>query len=1246
MPRRAKHSPNVIYDKIKVLCFVDDSNNLLPYGHPVWQEAADLFKGEMQKDYIYLYLKQNRNGVFGRLHGETIESSTVDKSADITKDNAHHDENWSMEKIECALPPLRVQISVSKSDWDKISSLIVEYEGREYEVLASGWSDVVYDILWSELKLPCPYAFKNAKINRNPGEVFLTIKGNCSECHAIINIYCVTKPTADGATFYISTFDSRGIVHDKKRQLRGDRRQRIGKELQGKSTYAWRRDEAKKLMTFGDVIPANLPSEEVARKAKQETRDKELGLYKVQSVLDSLRNMKYGLEFNGCIHEIGLDKFYVMYWHPTQMFLYKKFLKEDDFASISVDATGSLIKQIPKPDGSKNIVYLYQAVCGFRKKILPLFQMISEKHDTNTLTYWIREWLRSGGSSPKQVVTDYSLALLNATCLAFNDMSLKSYVENCIIMDTKTLSTRINPPRCLIRIDIAHLIKLVTRWSCFHHESPEKKDFYLRCIGLLTMCTGIDDCVHIDESLLEIFDDFDQEVEIGSNGAIDRILRKIEVNSQSVMSEGRLNPYYCANFGSKLLKLAKHFVLWTAVMIGDDFQYVTLAELTDKKRPQLVSTSARSEEYFRELKHLIFKKEKSIRADKFLVIHLRSLTGTSNLLNAPEKKSKKSTKQSKHSTPRAVAEVVEQANDNLVTDCETLKEASKEYELQIRNEQKPSCPNSETWKTDDTSIQNSHISRENITDEIDTADLTVNFTDCTSIKLEDNEDSTEVNELSRNDVPSTTKFLNETEDWRGLTKITVPVETTAFGPAFTRKNKRGKFVTVCPDVMILHKRPKFCRSLPLLVNGSFLGPAEINKKSINVRNTCAFDSTVQSLLAAYYDFAPYYQYITESHNVPLNEFVKKISNMGISAKLYDDRGEILKYTNKIKNGELDCMINIGTLMGNFILRDVPSVTVNVQCRDCKFENSNINPVLDVDPIPIARNGLRGLQQCIENFCTRFETRTQSECKRCNSTNVDKTVFGGRHLLIDIETLGIKLLTQISGVSNCRTQFTLLEIPEKLNLYDHEYKLVSAIIFVNKHYYAYIKRATVDEVSTVLVNVSPISRYHSLFCPALNSCLPQIATEQDLNLVIKLMLITSDRAFRIGFNSLCALASVNHLHYHLFVEKQILPVENAECIHLIGPVFCLYNYPVPSFCFQVRQEDCTLNIAGDVTKLLQYFLTNDIAHNIFMTKGRKLNGGTEEIVRILVWPRKSSAGAKQLEAFNVAVCELSGWFPVY
>lgn len=618
MLRVSANSPDEVYEALKGLWFLNNKGNLLPFGDDVWQKAVDAMQSKMSKSYIYLYLSKNRNDIFNRIHGvqtlECINGSTFDTTADDSRDDSRDDLNWSMGKTDCMLPAIRKTIKISKREWDILKSHIVEYKHRKYEVLVIGWSDAVYDILWNHLKLPCPYSFKNAKINRNPGEIFLSIYGSCSECKSKIHIYCQSEPTEDDPTFHVSTFDSRGVAHEKKRHVRGDRRIRIGKELQGTSTYTWRRGEANKLMEFGDVVPANLFSEDVARKVKQEARDKELGLFKVKSALASIWDMKYGQEFNGCIYEIGLDRFYVMYWSPTQLFLYNRFQKEDDISSISFDAMGGLVKQIPKPDGSKRVIYLYQAVCGYRRKILPLFQLISEKHDTNTLTYWMREWLRSGGSISKQVVIDYSPALLNAASLAFNNCDLKTYIENCIVFDNSSSSMRVQRPRCLIRIDIAHLIKLVTRWSCFHHESLDKKDFYLRSVGLLSTCTEIDKFIRVctdvlsiafsthedinnkerhcfaaynrvmsclksydlpndtpknsensDSDLLERFEDFDNET-LQSSSAINAILEKIETHSTSNLKQGRLNPYHCAGFGSRLLKLSKQFVLWTAVM--------------------------------------------------------------------------------------------------------------------------------------------------------------------------------------------------------------------------------------------------------------------------------------------------------------------------------------------------------------------------------------------------------------------------------------------------------------------------------------------------------------------------------------------------------------------------------------------------------------------------------------------------------------------------------------------------------
>lgn len=161
----------------------------------------------------------------------------------------------------------------------------------------------------------------------------------------------------------------------KKRHLRGEKRKNVVKEMIEKSTYMWRRDKTNELMKFGDVEPANLYSEDVLRKAKQLYQDEKLGVLKETEPISSLVKMKYGLEFAGSIHQIGIDKFYIMYWTPEQIFLYKEFIKHDITGSISIDATGSLVKSLAKPDSSKSPIFLYQAVASLNEKILPVFQI-------------------------------------------------------------------------------------------------------------------------------------------------------------------------------------------------------------------------------------------------------------------------------------------------------------------------------------------------------------------------------------------------------------------------------------------------------------------------------------------------------------------------------------------------------------------------------------------------------------------------------------------------------------------------------------------------------------------------------------------------------------------------------------------------------------------------------------------------------------------------------------------------------
>ncbi|XP_047998457.1 GDP-D-glucose phosphorylase 1 [Leguminivora glycinivorella] len=243
----------------------------------------------------------------------------------------------------------------------------------------------------------------------------------------------------------------------------------------------------------------------------------------------------------------------------------------------------------------------------------------------------------------------------------------------------------------------------------------------------------------------------------------------------------------------------------------------------------------------------------------------------------------------------------------------------------------------------------------------------------------------------------------------------------------------------------------------------------------------------------------------------------------------------------------------------------------------------------------------------------------------------------------------------------------------------------------------------------LVNVSPISRYHTLLCPSVNRRLPQVVTEDSIRLVLDVKCFAQDRDLKIGFNSLCAFASVNHLHYHMMYEKNTFHVATDKCVHLKGPLYLINNI-VPAFCFQVTKETKTQAVQ-DIFRLTEYLVSKSIGHNILVTDGEpvvpkcnnvlpeckhvlpecnemvpsindvvprsndkvpgcidKVPGcndmvprcndmvprcndtvpGCKEggVVRVLVTPRLSTAGVKALTSFNVAVLELSGWFPVF
>ncbi|CAK9172128.1 unnamed protein product [Ilex paraguariensis] len=113
-------------------------------------------------------------------------------------------------------------------------------------------------------------------------------------------------------------------------------------------------------------------------------------------------------------------------------------------------------------------------------------------------------------------------------------------------------------------------------------------------------------------------------------------------------------------------------------------------------------------------------------------------------------------------------------------------------------------------------------------------------------------------------------------------------------------------------------------------------------------------------------------------------------------------------------------------------------------------------------------------------------------------------------------------------------------------------------------------------SVVAINVSPIEYGHVLLIPCVLDCLPQRIDPGSCLLALHLAKEAADPFFRVGYNSLGAFATINHLHFQAYYLSVPFPVEKAPTQRIItgkglrdGAVVVsqLLNYPVRGLVFE-------------------------------------------------------------------------------
>ncbi|OQV20525.1 putative GDP-D-glucose phosphorylase 1 [Hypsibius exemplaris] len=197
----------------------------------------------------------------------------------------------------------------------------------------------------------------------------------------------------------------------------------------------------------------------------------------------------------------------------------------------------------------------------------------------------------------------------------------------------------------------------------------------------------------------------------------------------------------------------------------------------------------------------------------------------------------------------------------------------------------------------------------------------------------------------------------------------------------------------------------------------------------------------------------------------------------------------------------------------------------------------------------------------------------------------------------------------------------------------------------------------DRGDFIVANVSPLEYCHVLLVPKLYACQPQVLTADSLRLALHALLLSGTWKLRVGFNSIGALASVNHLHLHAYYLAHNLPTETLPAEPFAGPCHLVANYPASGFVFQFpplkrRSEGSLMGeldfFIKDVYTFVDRLQQSDIPHNIFITRGTPLYAQMSRqhlVIRLYVWTRDFAYGMKDTTAFNAALAELSGHVPV-
>lgn len=312
-----------------------------------------------------------------------------------------------------------------------------------------------------------------------------------------------------------------------------------------------------------------------------------------------------------------------------------------------------------------------------------------------------------------------------------------------------------------------------------------------------------------------------------------------------------------------------------------------------------------------------------------------------------------------------------------------------------------------------------------------------------------------------NAKPNDNSYLNEEENWKGKNrkeKTTKKQENLDS----QRKNtkKRGRYLTPCIDIQLIHNRPLRRKKTALLRNGICLGPVWIGRRLVQLKNTCPFDTFVEILSTAYIDNDYYLQKLDILKDSFLTiSLIKSYAINGPTTALYTERGNILATVFNETHNTIDCASNTSRLIES-LLQDIPSSKNETQCLNCGIQ-IKLTTTIEVDAEKVIKFGFNsGFDRFITDFFLEKKV-TCNHCKfQCSSQNVP-----GIHLIFDIEYALYRSFHQ-EFHQNAPETIYIRDIKNKITISNKNYILNGIIVYMPPalagrigHFVAYCRRVT-------------------------------------------------------------------------------------------------------------------------------------------------------------------------------------------